>query len=675
MGSHFYTPDSGPHDPSSPTERRHHARFQLPTLAYVELDRSNGGIILNLSEGGLSVQAAISLMDDALPSVRFQLRPSKEWIETGARVVWSGANRKLLGLEFLDLQSEARLRLRNWIAGETATKEIPEELDLSRESAEKDRLPEHPHKSLHETASFLPAGEPAQGSRPDATSFREPIAADSDPLDDDEEEKFTWSPETGFIRVTQGSLRNKPLLPAGNSAAPHERSDDPSKPAERKNNLVWRPDTGFIHKWDDEIRHRSADAPPTDPLIPSRAEDPESIDLGDHAGAGWRPEPPTEPFPSPEVFRTRMHLVEKPGAAANPPDSNATRLRAHDLLEQHLREAKHSAENRRGEAPDRSESAHSHELLSPGYAAGGSEPRPKPQEFAFKSTSIRLPQPRNQPKAGNAFAHALPFVALAVPALLVGWLLGRSSVAHHSRAGNSPAAPSQMAAVETASPHASITAQVPDLEIVDANRQSRTIPFEPASTDPSQVSRQYESPTPPAETRSLRVPHEHQAPSSSSDSDENETTSATQDQEPLAVVSSTTHSLSSAQPQAQAEANDSTSPPSSEPEQILRQPQSSADGVQRGILIYRVQPTYPPQAERLGLEGDVKLHVTVGDDGSVRSVQLVSGPRILAEAAIDAVQRWRFSPTLVNGKPVEASGNVTLSFHLAYPHSDQGSSR
>jgi TonB family protein len=71
----------------------------------------------------------------------------------------------------------------------------------------------------------------------------------------------------------------------------------------------------------------------------------------------------------------------------------------------------------------------------------------------------------------------------------------------------------------------------------------------------------------------------------------------------------------------------------------------------------------------------VKLRITVAPDGSVRFVQLVSGPSALAEAAIDAVQQWRFSPTLRDGKAVEAAGNVTISFHLTSPHKTQDSSQ
>lgn len=76
------------------SERRLHTRQQLRSLAYVVLDEGNGGIVLNISEGGFSVQAVTSLVEDALPSVRFQLSGSREWIETGARIAWRGESKR-----------------------------------------------------------------------------------------------------------------------------------------------------------------------------------------------------------------------------------------------------------------------------------------------------------------------------------------------------------------------------------------------------------------------------------------------------------------------------------------------------------------------------------------------------------------------------------------------------
>jgi TonB family protein len=103
------------HDHSPASDRRAHARQLIPSLAYVELDEGNGGIILNISEGGLSVQAVTSLMEDFLPSVRFQLSDTAGWIESHARISWTNETRKLAGLEFLNLSEDSRGRLKQWL--------------------------------------------------------------------------------------------------------------------------------------------------------------------------------------------------------------------------------------------------------------------------------------------------------------------------------------------------------------------------------------------------------------------------------------------------------------------------------------------------------------------------------------------------------------------------------
>jgi len=123
-------------------ERRRHVRQAVGTLAYVELDEGNGGIVLNVSEGGVSVQAVASLTDNVLPRVRFQLSQSPEWIETSARVTWAGESRKLAGLEFIDLSERARAQIRQWLTGETpAIEELAgEKADFESEVAKSSEL-------------------------------------------------------------------------------------------------------------------------------------------------------------------------------------------------------------------------------------------------------------------------------------------------------------------------------------------------------------------------------------------------------------------------------------------------------------------------------------------------------------------------------------------------------
>ena len=74
-----------------------------------------------------------------------------------------------------------------------------------------------------------------------------------------------------------------------------------------------------------------------------------------------------------------------------------------------------------------------------------------------------------------------------------------------------------------------------------------------------------------------------------------------------------------------------------------------------------VPPIYPAIATKMRIEGTVKLDVTIDPDGSVGDVKVVSGPQLLASAAVDAVKKWRYEPG--EGKVTQS---VNVDFNL--PH-------
>jgi TonB family protein len=94
--------------------------------------------------------------------------------------------------------------------------------------------------------------------------------------------------------------------------------------------------------------------------------------------------------------------------------------------------------------------------------------------------------------------------------------------------------------------------------------------------------------------------------------------------------------------------------------------QPPSDRLVAAYLIYRVEPIYPRAALHAGVEGTVKIHTTVGRDGAVKNLKVVSGPDLLAPAAIEAAQYWRYIPALRNGEPVETDADISVEFHL--PH-------
>ena len=76
------------------------------------------------------------------------------------------------------------------------------------------------------------------------------------------------------------------------------------------------------------------------------------------------------------------------------------------------------------------------------------------------------------------------------------------------------------------------------------------------------------------------------------------------------------------------------------------------------------KPEYPKMSLRLGEQGTVVLTVMVKSDGSAGDVEVKSssGFTRLDRAAADAVKTWRFNPATVDGKAVDKSYEVPITF-------------
>lgn len=83
-------------------------------------------------------------------------------------------------------------------------------------------------------------------------------------------------------------------------------------------------------------------------------------------------------------------------------------------------------------------------------------------------------------------------------------------------------------------------------------------------------------------------------------------------------------------------------------------------------VLFAKPPTYPTDARRAREQGTVKLLVLVGTDGKVKDIQVAgsSGSQRLDHAALAAVKRWRWSPTMSGGTATAVRGYVTIPFVL-----------
>jgi periplasmic protein TonB len=80
--------------------------------------------------------------------------------------------------------------------------------------------------------------------------------------------------------------------------------------------------------------------------------------------------------------------------------------------------------------------------------------------------------------------------------------------------------------------------------------------------------------------------------------------------------------------------------------------------------VHYVAPTYPSIAQISRVEGEVLLEATIDETGAVRNVVVRHSVPLLDRAAIEAVSQWRYSPTLLNGRPVSVIMQVGVKFTL-----------
>ena len=87
--------------------------------------------------------------------------------------------------------------------------------------------------------------------------------------------------------------------------------------------------------------------------------------------------------------------------------------------------------------------------------------------------------------------------------------------------------------------------------------------------------------------------------------------------------------------------------------------------VKQPKVVHIEQPQYPPAARRAGIEGVVVVEATLSADGTVDKVKVLSGPPLLTDAAAQAVSRWKYEPTYLNGQAVPVILTARITFSLS----------
>jgi protein TonB len=81
-------------------------------------------------------------------------------------------------------------------------------------------------------------------------------------------------------------------------------------------------------------------------------------------------------------------------------------------------------------------------------------------------------------------------------------------------------------------------------------------------------------------------------------------------------------------------------------------------------ILQRVDPDYPILALNAQIQGNVVISAIIDAQGNVVQMKVVSGHVLLIEAAMNALKKWKFEPTIFDGEPVPLSWDVTITFRL-----------
>ena len=89
-----------------------------------------------------------------------------------------------------------------------------------------------------------------------------------------------------------------------------------------------------------------------------------------------------------------------------------------------------------------------------------------------------------------------------------------------------------------------------------------------------------------------------------------------------------------------------------------------ASVLQEANLVRRVMPIYPPLAKSARVQGTVEFTALISKEGRVENLRLVHGHPLLVQAAREAIEQWRYRPTILNGAPVEVITDIIVNFTL-----------
>jgi TonB family protein len=592
-------------------DRRIHARQRIHSLSYVKIGDSNGGIVLNVSEGGISLQAASALEDSAPLSLWLEVPRLRERVEVTGEIVWLSASRKEAGLRFVDLPESALQEIRKWMAREAAPEKFEDEADpvyeelpvrtttMEREETVALEPLEAGIATEQESEELVPASESSEEFARIEDEEDALEARNENPV----ETRSEMRTEAGMGPEAETETEPEPAPKVEIAAGPEEGSAvaEPSE-TEEKPDAENEPATGDEPTAEDELIDTFG--PPVVPFE-RRPQAPFSP-MSAVSGASRSAQNLAIAPPMTHQFAQPFAEQSVPPVSAPTPDPQGIRVQLQTgwflaalVLLLALISFIAGMAVRRGALNG---------------VLGEPEELVVPKSTPAPDSSVPPPNLNSGPVASGGPTAPSPLFIEVVDATNKHWLIPASTSANHAgSAGATENAEGATSASDASGP----------------NHQT------PGEGLPTQAASQPAGGTVGAASGAtagkpnvplvLSLP---EAPISASDS--------------VAISSQRSVPV----------------PPDGNPSA------KSAKNLQVGQLINLVEPVYPPEAVRQKIEGTVKLHAVIGTDGVIESLAQVSGPQILVNASMTAVRNWKYSPTRMNGQAIETQEDISFVFRL-----------
>ena len=168
------------HDLETPQRRARAYRHGVYRLAYVNLDHANGGIIRNLSETGIALQAVAPLRVNQQVHIRFELMAPRVRVDALGQVGWADGFGQA-GVQFLNLPQRTRRLLKEWIFTQ---------LLVSSQRGSVDSI----FQSTESEVELLFSSPPRPAICLDSPMSRTPNLQNPELTDDDAMVRFLWLP-------------------------------------------------------------------------------------------------------------------------------------------------------------------------------------------------------------------------------------------------------------------------------------------------------------------------------------------------------------------------------------------------------------------------------------------------------------------------------------------------